>query len=77
MLAHPFHIHGVSFQVLSENGGPIRPENQGWKDTVLVYQELELLVRFDRSAPQDAPFMYHCHILEHEDAGMMGQFVVS
>lgn len=77
MLAHPFHIHGVSFQVLSENGGPIRPENQGWKDTVLVNQELELLVRFDRSAPQNAPFMYHCHILEHEDAGMMGQFVVS
>lgn len=76
MLAHPFHIHGVAFQVLSENGGHPRPENQGWKDTVLVNQELELLVRFDRSAPQNAPFMYHCHILEHEDAGMMGQFVV-
>ncbi|MDD9908661.1 MAG: multicopper oxidase domain-containing protein [Ahrensia sp.] len=76
MLAHPFHIHGVAFEVLSENGNPPRPENRGWKDTVLVNQELELLVRFNRPAPDTAPFMYHCHILEHEDAGMMGQFVV-
>ncbi len=76
MLAHPFHIHGVSFQVLSENGNASRPENQGWKDTVLVNQEVELLVRFDQLAADSAPFMYHCHILEHEDAGMMGQFVV-
>lgn len=75
-LAHPFHIHGVAFQVLRENGNPPRHENQGWKDTVLVNQELELLVRFNRASPDHAPFMYHCHILEHEDAGMMGQFTV-
>ena len=77
MLAHPFHIHGVSFQVLSENGNAPRPENQGWKDTVLVNQKVELLVRFNQPAADSAPFMYHCHILEHEDAGMMGQFVVA
>ena len=76
MLAHPFHIHGVTFQVLSENGNAPRPENRGWKDTVLVNHAVELLVRFDQAAPDNAPFMYHCHILEHEDAGMMGQFVV-
>ena len=34
-------------------------------------------VRFDHAAPSDAPYMYHCHILEHEDCGMMGQFTVS
>ena len=77
MLAHPFHIHGASFQVVSENGGAPRPENEGWKDTVLVETEVELLVRFDKKASEDAPFMYHCHILEHEDGGMMGQFTVS
>jgi FtsP/CotA-like multicopper oxidase with cupredoxin domain len=76
MLAHPFHIHGTSFQVISENGASPRSENLGWKDTVLVENEVELLVRFDKKAPETAPFMYHCHILEHEDAGMMGQFMV-
>lgn len=77
MLAHPFHIHGTSFQIIKDNGSAPRTENKGWKDTVLVENEVELLVKFDKKAPQNAPFMYHCHILEHEDAGMMGQFVVA
>jgi len=77
MLAHPFHVHGVSFQVIRENGKDPRPENLGWKDTVVVDSETELLVQFTQPASEEAPFMYHCHILEHEDAGMMGQFTVS
>jgi len=77
MRSHPFHIHGVRFLVLSENGRPPRAENSGWKDTVLVENEVELLAQFTQPASADAPFMYHCHILEHEDAGMMGQFTVS
>jgi FtsP/CotA-like multicopper oxidase with cupredoxin domain len=44
---------------------------------VLVDGSAEILVRFDKLADAAAPFMYHCHILEHEDAGMMGQFTVS
>ncbi len=76
MLMHPFHVHGCAFQVVAENGGPVRPQNLGWKDTVLVNGEAEILVRFDRPAAKDAPFMYHCHIREHEDGGMMGQFTV-
>lgn len=76
MLAHPFHIHGVSFRVISENGGAVSPENSGWKDTVLVNQSVELIARFDQPTPTSMPFMYHCHILEHEDNGMMGQFLV-
>ena len=40
MLSHPFHVHGVAFQVLSEAGGPPRPQNRGWKDTVLVSDPL-------------------------------------
>jgi len=42
---------------------------------VLVEDEAELLVKFSRPATPEHPFMYHCHILEHEDAGMMGQYV--
>jgi FtsP/CotA-like multicopper oxidase with cupredoxin domain len=77
MLAHPFHIHGAMFQVVRENGRIPRPESRGWKDTVLVTGQSELMVRFDHPAPPDFPFMFHCHVLEHEDHGMMGQFTVS
>tara|TARA_R110002051_G_scaffold7035_5_gene33048 strand:+ start:390 stop:1850 length:1461 start_codon:yes stop_codon:yes gene_type:complete len=77
MMAHPFHVHGTSFQVVSRNGRSVDPAAQGWKDVVLVEGSAEILVRFDKPADAAAPFMYHCHILEHEDAGMMGQFTVS
>jgi blue copper oxidase len=42
-----------------------------------VTGEAEILARFDQPASRDTPFMFHCHILEHEDAGMMGQFTVT
>jgi blue copper oxidase len=77
MVAHPFHVHGVRFRVLSENGAAPRPENTGWKDTLLVPGEAEIIARFDQPARQETPYMFHCHILEHEDAGMMGQFTVT
>ena len=76
MMMHPFHVHGVSFQVLSQGGRSPTAQNAGWKDTVLVDGSAELLVRFDQDASRETPFMYHCHILEHEDGGMMGQFTV-
>ncbi len=76
MVAHPFHVHGVRFRVLSENGAAPRPENTGWKDTVLVPGEAEIMARFDQPASRETPLMFHCHILEHEDAGMMAQFTV-
>lgn len=77
MMAHPFHVHGARFRVLAENGGPPAPQHAGWKDVVLVEESAELLVEFDREARAETPFMFHCHILEHEDAGMMGQFTVA
>ncbi|CAM1340055.1 Bilirubin oxidase [Tenacibaculum amylolyticum] len=73
---HPFHMHGVSFLILSENGGVPKPENRGWKDTFMPNGKGEILLRFDYEAPDEFPYMYHCHILEHEDHGMMGQFTV-
>ena len=50
MMGHPFHVHGVRFRVVSENGAPPRAENSGWKDTVFVEGEAELLVHFDQPA---------------------------
>lgn len=73
MMAHPIHLHGVHFQVIRRDGRPPAVRDQGLRDTVLVAQPVELLVRFGQPSA-DAPFMYHCHILEHEDNGMMGQF---
>lgn len=76
MMMHPFHVHGVTFQVLSQNGGPPKPQNSGWKDTILIDGQADILMRFDRPASESLPYMFHCHILEHEDGGMMGQFAV-
>lgn len=75
-MAHPFHIHGTSFQVLRENGKDVAFESTGLKDVILVDGEAELLVCVAHAATDKVPFMFHCHILEHEDAGMMGQFTV-
>ena len=75
-MPHPFHIHGASFRILSKNGRNPAQHESGWKDVVLIEEHAEVLVRFDNPAPSRLPFMYHCHILEHEDHGMMGQFAV-
>lgn len=74
MMGHPFHVHGTQFQLLSINGQQPPPHMRGWKDTVIVGGEAEILVPFSQTASSEAPFMFHCHILEHEDAGMMGQY---
>lgn len=75
---HPFHIHGCSFRILSQSGATPPSYAQGWKDMVHVQDGWsEVLVKFDYEATVDAPYMYHCHILEHEDCGMMGQFTVT
>ena len=77
MMMHPFHVHGTMFQVISENGGPPQPHNLGWKDTILIDGEAVIRMRFEQKASRDLPYMFHCHILEHEDGGMMGQFTVT
>jgi len=71
---HPFHVHGVQFQIIERNGDEPPLNEQGWKDTVMVKsnEKVKLLVNFK----EKGLFMYHCHILEHEDSGMMGQFQV-
>jgi len=74
-MAHPFHVHGASFRILSLKGAPPPAHLAGWKDVVLVEETAELLVVFNQPAAREYPFMYHCLVLEHEDAGMMGQYV--
>ena len=69
------NIHGALFRILSIVGAPPPPQLTGWKDVVLVEDRAELLVTFNQPATRDHPFMYHCHILEHEEAGLMGQYV--
>jgi FtsP/CotA-like multicopper oxidase with cupredoxin domain len=64
---------------LDRNGKQPGPEEQGLKDTVRVHggETVRIITRFEDYADPKLPYMYHCHILEHEDAGMMGQFVVT
>lgn len=73
-MGHPFHIHGVQFQVLSRSSINLSDSELGWKDTVFVgpNETVKILVQFQ----EKGLFMYHCHILEHEEAGMMGQIEV-
>lgn len=77
-MIHPFHIHKVHFQILDRDGLPPPPEERGLKDTVRVHvaEVVRVIAHFDRFPDPETPYMYHCHILEHEDHGMMGQFVV-
>lgn len=73
-IPHNFHIHGVQFQVLEFND-KLPPLNMmGWKDTILLNfgESAKIIVRFT----QRGVFMFHCHLMEHEDRGMMGQFLV-
>jgi len=77
-MLHPFHIHGTQFRILSENGKPPAPHRAGWKDIVSVNGwRSEVLVRFNYVANADNAYMAHCHLLEHEDTGMMLGFSVS
>ena len=78
-MAHPFHIHDVQFQILTRNGSTPAAGEQGWKDVVLVkpMENVSFIARFADFANDSIPYMYHCHMLSHEDDGMMGQFVVT
>jgi blue copper oxidase len=71
---HPFHVHGTQFQIISRDGKAPPLEERGYKDTVFVEVGEEVRIRVVFKHP--GIFMYHCHILEHEDNGMMGQFRV-
>jgi len=79
MMAHPFHLHGNSFWVVSIGGSTPPANMRGRKDVITVPPmngSVKIVVRYDDFSDLEMPYMYHCHILSHEDTGMMGQFLV-
>ena len=66
---HPFHLHGFFFQVMSRDGIDEDPVRLVWKDTINVpaKSRFTAAVRFD----EPGVWLYHCHILEHAEAGMI------
>ena len=73
-MTHPFHVHGVQFRILERDGKPPPDNERGWKDTVAVAPGEK--VNIEMTFRETGTFMYHCHILEHEENGMMGQLKV-
>ena len=84
-MPHPLHVHGVQFRIIDRRVHPSAMAawrsvsdghvDEGWKDTVLVMpgERVRVLMRFE-SYP--GLFLYHCHNLEHEDMGMMRNFLI-
>jgi FtsP/CotA-like multicopper oxidase with cupredoxin domain len=81
--AHPIHLHGPQFRVMSRGGSAAAAQpvtegvlDAGWLDTVLVMpgETVRIKVTFTRHT---GLYLYHCHILEHEDMGMMRNFRVT
>ncbi|MDB9311517.1 multicopper oxidase domain-containing protein [Spirulina sp. CS-785/01] len=74
VMDHPFHVHINPFEVISRNGQP--EPNRAWKDTVLVPagERVRVRIPFRDFAGKT---VYHCHILDHEDLGMMGNLIIN
>ena len=85
VFSHSLHIHDVKFYIVARSGtqvtstGTNASYESGWKDTVYVprTETVSVIAKFDDFASGVNPFMFHCHFLNHEDGGMMGQFVVT
>jgi len=80
IFGHTFHIHDVQFKIVERNGqtASVGTHEQGWKDVMYVPrgESVSFIAKFEDYADAEHPFMYHCHFSNHEDDGMMGQFVV-
>ena len=83
-IPHPMHIHNVQFQVVGRTPPPDTTSydtvnqglvDSGWKDTVLVWpgESVKVAMMF---SPYVGMYMYHCHILEHEDMTMMRNYMI-
>jgi blue copper oxidase len=77
-IGHPFHIHDVQFYLIERNGVTPPAEEMGRRDVVFIpaMQSAKFICQFSDFADDVIPYMYHCHMLVHEDGGMMGQFKV-
>ncbi|MCF8284485.1 MAG: multicopper oxidase domain-containing protein [Sphingobacteriales bacterium] len=81
IFGHTFHIHDVEFKIVARNGvsTAVGSHESGWKDVLYLPrgENATFVAKFDDYADPIHPFMYHCHFTNHEDGGMMGQFVVT
>ena len=80
MMPHPWHIHGNYFYITSIDGTAPPAYMQGRKDVVTVAPQggtVQLVMKYEDFNDPTMPYMFHCHILSHEDNGMMGQFIVN
>ena len=85
IFGHSLHIHDIKFNIISRSGGTqvtsnglAAPYESGWKDTVYIPrgETVGLIAKYDDFASNVNPYMFHCHFMNHEDGGMMGQFLV-
>jgi len=78
IFGHAFHIHDVQFKILSRSTGAIPEYESGWKDTFSIQrnEKVTFIAKFADYASATWPYMYHCHMANHEDGGLMGQFLV-
>ncbi|MEH7224111.1 multicopper oxidase domain-containing protein [Bacillus sp. JJ1566] len=76
--SHNFHIHNAAFRVLDINDKEPAEYERGRKDTVFIPNgsKVRIVVEFGDYPDPNVPYMYHCHLLRHEDDGMMGQFLL-
>lgn len=77
-VAHPMHIHNVQFNILRRNNANPPLNERGWKDVVMVYanETVDVIATFEEFSDPEYTYMMHCHYLNHEDGGMMQQFIV-
>ncbi len=86
IFGHSIHIHDIKFNIIARSPtsgqvsttGLAATYESGWKDTLYVPkgETVDVIAKFDDFASNTNPFMFHCHFLQHEDGGMMGQFLV-
>ena len=78
IFGHSFHIHDVQFKIISRSSGSVAAYESGWKDTVYIPlgESVSVIAKYDDFSSGVNPYMYHCHFSNHEDGGLMGQFLV-
>lgn len=78
VFGHAFHMHDVQFAIVDRSSGEVADYEKGWKDTLFIQvnEQVTFVAKFDDYASADHPYMYHCHMANHEDEGLMGQFLV-
>ncbi len=78
IFSHSFHIHDIQFKIISRSSGSVAAYESGWKDVVYIPlgESVSVIAKYDDFSSGVNPYMYHCHFSNHEDEGLMGQFLV-